>query len=134
MKISRLKLAFKDALGSIRDILDNVPLNSIAILSSKKGVVRGNHYHKKTVQWLYLLQGRVRYVARPVKGGPRRQAIMKPGDLAVSPPGEAHTVVALEDSEFLAISRGPRHGVNYEADTYRLEAPLVKSPKTSRAA
>ena len=86
MKISRLKLAFKDARGSIRDILDNVPLNSIAILSSKKGVVRGNHYHKKTVQWLYLLQGRVRYVARPVKGGPRRQAIMKPGDLAVSPP------------------------------------------------
>lgn len=130
MKIDRLKIAHSDHRGSIRDILDNVPLNSIAILTSKKGVVRGNHYHKKTVQWTYLLKGRVRYVSQPVaKKGPKRSSVMLPGDLAVSPPGEAHTVVALADSEFLAISRGPRHGENYEADTYRLEVPLVKQPK-----
>ena len=129
MKITRLKIAHADERGSIRDILDNVPLNSITILTSKKGVIRGNHYHKKTVQWLYLLKGRIRYVSRPVKGGKARSAVMKAGDLAVSPPWEAHTAVALSDCEFLAISRGPRHGENYEADTFRLPDPLVKAPK-----
>ena len=134
MKITRLKIAHADARGSIRDILDNVPLNSITILTSKKGVIRGNHYHKKTVQWTYLLSGSVRYFARPVKGGQTRSAVLKPGDLAVSLPWEAHTVVALEDCEFLAIAKGPRHGKNYEADTFRLSEPLVKAPKLSRGA
>lgn len=125
MKITRLRPAVKDRRGTITDILDGVPQNSVTIITSKKGAVRGNHVHKRTVQWTYLLSGRVRYVSR--KGnGKVKSAVMRPGDLAESPAGEAHTIVTLADCAFLAISRGPRHGKSYESDTFRLTEPLVR--------
>ncbi len=124
MKMVRTQISFKDARGSIRDILDGVALDAITLIISKKGVVRGNHSHKKTTQYLYVLSGRVRYLSR--KGtGKVRSAILGPGDLAMSPPGEAHAIVSLRASTFLAISHGPRHGRNYEADTFRLVRPLA---------
>jgi quercetin dioxygenase-like cupin family protein len=123
MKIYQRKIDFKDARGTISDILDDVPVNAITIITSKKGVSRGNHFHKKSVQYTYVVSGRIKYLSR--KGtGKTRSAILGPGGLAVSPAGEAHTVVALADTVFLSITHGPRHGTNYEADTYRLAEPL----------
>lgn len=132
MKISRQKINFRDARGTISDILDDVPVNAVTIITSKKGVARGNHFHKKTIQYTYVVSGRIKYLSR--KGaGPVRSAVLPAGGLAISPPGEAHTVVALADTVFLSISKGPRHGLNYEADTYRLEVPLAaSSPKRAR--
>ncbi|MDD5301854.1 MAG: cupin domain-containing protein [Elusimicrobia bacterium] len=127
MKISRLKAAFKDARGAILDILDDAPLNSVTLITNKKGAVRANHFHKKTVQYTFVLTGRIRYVGKGPGG--RKTAVLKAGDLAVSPPNEAHATEALTDATFLALSYGPRHGKNYEADTFRLAVPLL-SPKT----
>ncbi|HXS99131.1 MAG TPA: cupin domain-containing protein [Elusimicrobiota bacterium] len=123
MKVFQRKIDFKDARGTISDILDDVPVNAITIITSKKGVSRGNHFHKKSVQYTYVVSGKIKYLSR--KGqGKTRSAILGPGGLAVSPKGEAHTVVALADTVFLSITYGPRHGTNYEADTYRLAEPL----------
>jgi quercetin dioxygenase-like cupin family protein len=124
MKVSLQKINFRDARGTISDILDDVPVNAVTIITSKKGVARGNHFHKKTVQYTYIVSGRVKYLSRKGKGKVR-SAILRAGGLAISPPGEAHTVVALADTVFLSISHGPRHGLNYEADTYRLPVPLA---------
>lgn len=124
MKIKTLRPAFRDRRGAITDILDGVDFDSITIITSRKGCVRGNHYHKKTTQWLYLLEGRLAYLSRRGAGAVRR-ALMRAGDLAVSPPGEAHAAVSLTDTVFLAVSSGPRHGKNFEADTFRLKAPLA---------
>jgi quercetin dioxygenase-like cupin family protein len=124
MKISQQKINFSDSRGTISDILDNVPVNAVTIITSKKGVSRGNHYHKKSIQYTYIISGRVKYLSR--KGaGKVRSAILPTGGLAISPPGEAHTVLALADTVFLSITKGPRHGLNYEADTYRLDVPLA---------
>ena len=68
MKFFRRKVAFKDARGTILDILDGVPLNAVTIITNKKGAVRANHYHKKTIQYTYILTGRVKYVSK-TKGG-----------------------------------------------------------------
>ncbi len=130
MKIARLKVAFKDARGSILDILDDVDLNSVTLITNKKGAVRANHFHKKTVQYTFVLSGRVRYVGKGPGG--RKSAVLKAGDLAVSPPHEAHAIEALTDATFLALSYGPRHGRNYEADTFRLAKPLLSPKKLTR--
>jgi quercetin dioxygenase-like cupin family protein len=119
LKPTRLKPAFQDRRGAITDILDNVALNSVTLITSKKGVVRGNHFHKKTIQYLYLLSGKICYVTRR-PNGKLSSYILKPGDLTASPPREVHTVVALMNSSFLVLSKGPRHGKNFEADTFRL--------------
>ena len=130
MKLFRRKPAYSDARGAITDILDGVPLNAVTIITNRKGAVRANHYHKKTVQYTYVLSGRVKYVGRGRSG--RRTAILRPGDLAVSPPGEAHATEALTDATFLALAHGLRHGRDYEKDTFRLDDPLIKPKKPSR--
>lgn len=130
MKVTRPKTAFRDSRGSILDILDDVILNSVTLITNKKGAVRANHFHKKTVQYTFVLSGRVRYVSKGPRG--RKSAVLKAGDLAVSPPNEAHATEALTDATFLALSSGPRHGKNYEADTFRLAVPLLSPKKPSR--
>jgi quercetin dioxygenase-like cupin family protein len=127
MKVSRLKIAFKDARGAILDILDDVNINSVTLITNKKGAVRANHFHKKTVQYTFVLSGRVKYVGKGPGG--RKTSVLKAGDLAVSPPNESHATQALSDATFLALSCGPRHGLNYEADTFRLAVPLIIAKK-----
>ena len=46
MKVIHKKSVFEDARGQIIDILENEPIECVTIISSKKGMVRGNHYHK----------------------------------------------------------------------------------------
>lgn len=127
MKVYRRKVAFKDSRGTIMDIVDGTPLNAVTIITNKKGAVRANHFHKKTIQYTFVLSGRVQYASKG-KGG-RKTAILRPGDLAVSPPGEWHATKALTDATFLALAHGLRHGRDYEKDTFRLAVPLIKPKK-----
>jgi quercetin dioxygenase-like cupin family protein len=43
------------------------------------------------------------------------------GDLFVSYPGEPHAMKALEYSEMIVITSGPRAGENYNEDTFKLK-------------
>ncbi len=132
MQVTRVVAANADARGSITDILAGQPFDAATIITSRSGAVRGNHYHKDTIQWVYVLTGRVR-VAAQVENQPRQEIELGPGELVRHDALEAHSVLAVEDSTFLVLTRGPRSGEEYESDTYRLEAPLqaqssVKAP------
>jgi quercetin dioxygenase-like cupin family protein len=105
--------------------VENVAFNSLTIITSRKGTVRGNHYHKATTQYTYIVKGTCRYYSQK-PGGPVEQAIVRKGDFLVSPPLESHAVEALEDVVLLAFCQGPRAGSQYETDTFRLEEPLVR--------
>lgn len=123
MQHSKPAPVFTDNRGSITDILAKVPLDAVTVIRSNKGVVRGNHYHKHTVQWIYLQSGRLRSLTQ-VGDDPVVAGIMTPGDLLLTEALEKHAVVALEDSEFFVFTHGPRSGDSYEDDTYHLEIPL----------
>ena len=124
MQVERKKPAFKDARGVITDILDNVRVECVTLLSAKKGSVRGNHYHKKTTQYLYVLSGRFRAYEQ-LAGKLLEKRLLKTGDLLITPPRVRHALVALEDGTLVVCAHGPRIGKEYESDTYRLEVPLV---------
>lgn len=123
MQITRVVEANRDSRGSIADILTREPFDAATIIESRRGAVRGNHFHKDTVQWMYVLSGRV-LVAAQVEGQPVSEAEVGPGELVRHDAFEAHSVTALEDSVFLVLTRGPRSGEEYERDTYRLDSPL----------
>lgn len=122
MKIDLLKPAFRDKRGAITDILTHVAVDAVTLITCKKGSVRGNHYHKKTVQYTYVVSGRMEYLT----GRPGRvvSKTLKAGHLVVSPAGETHAFKALTDSVILSLSRGPRKGFDYEKDVFRLSPPL----------
>jgi oxalate decarboxylase/phosphoglucose isomerase-like protein (cupin superfamily) len=120
-----VKIAHQDKRGQIIDLLENENINAITLVTFKKGAIRGNHLHKQTYQWNYLLSGKVKLVAQ-VPGGPVIESEMNPGDFIVTKPDESHTIVGLdEDSTVIVFTKGPRGGSEYESDTFRLEKPLV---------
>ena len=126
MQIKKLKVNFQDERGLIKDILFNEPINHITLITSAKGVIRGNHLHKKTIQWLYLYSGKLKSLTQN-EGEEVISRILEPGDLLKTEKSERHAIHALEDSVFFAFTRGPRGGKNYEKDTFRLEKSLEET-------
>ena len=120
MKVSHLKPAFQDERGVITDILEHTSFDSVTIITCTKGSIRGNHYHKESVQYAYVLSGTVLALSQ-VPGGPVDSQQLIEGDLLESPPLERHALHALEGSLILVITRGPRGGKDYEEDTFRVE-------------
>lgn len=124
MKLEKTKIDFADERGVIRDILV-VPKVGITYISSKKGTVRGNHYHKKTMQYEYVLSGSFEYYCKDVEGGRKIKKKVVSGDLLHIFPNEIHTFEALEDSEILSFNFGPSKGKDNHKDTFKAPKPLA---------
>lgn len=129
-KIS-LKVSFKDSRGIITDLLSREKINAVTLITFRKGAARGNHSHKKTTQWNYLLSGKMKFFCRK-SGGKLVILTAKKGDFIVARPNERHALKALEKSELLVLTKGPRGGKEYESDTFRLSDPLVKQSKAGK--
>jgi quercetin dioxygenase-like cupin family protein len=115
-----LDASHADARGAIQSLV-NTPMKNISIITSVKGSLRSNHYHKTDWHYIYMLSGEVDYYYRPTGGTqPPKVIRAKTGDMIFTPPMEDHTTIALEDSVFLAISRNPRDQEAYEADVVRV--------------
>ena len=124
MKKIKTKINFKDNRGIIMDLLEKKNINAITLITQNKGKVRGNHYHKKTIQWNYLLKGKILIVA--VKNGKKSKIILnKKGDLVETSKKEFHAIKALKNAEYLVFTQGPRGGKEYENDTFRLKKPIL---------
>jgi dTDP-4-dehydrorhamnose 3,5-epimerase-like enzyme len=128
MDFTTPKVFFEDERGTIKDILPNETIDSITVIESKSGAVRGNHFHKDTIQWVYVASGRLQSLTQK-EGEPVVDQALGRGDLLKTDPMEKHSITVLEDAEFYVFTRGPRSGKSYEEDTYRLDTPL-QSPKT----
>ena len=109
--------AFIDDRGAITNIFEG-EMEHIAIITSKKGSVRANHYHKTLHQHIYLVSGLAETHCCDINHPENKQILMvKPGDLIDTPPMIAHAQKFLEDSVFIAISTKKRHHGKYEEDT-----------------
>lgn len=124
MKVVSKKRVFEDERGWITDVLEGEVVEYATIIFSKQGARRGDHYHRESVQYIFVLKGRLKVLTQ-MPDEDIQTTIIKTGDLALNLPMERHAVIALEDSEFLVLTRGPRGGRNYEKDTYRLTESLV---------
>jgi quercetin dioxygenase-like cupin family protein len=124
MNVQKISPSFSDARGEIIDILKNSIVEYATLITSKRGSVRANHYHKETFQYVYILEGRMRVVSQ-MPGESTKECVLVKGDLIVNEPLERHAFEALDDCTMLVLTRGPRGGDNYETDTFRLDAPLI---------
>ena len=125
MKKIKRKINFSDNRGFIIDLLEKKNINAITFITQKKGKIRGNHFHKKTIQWNYLIKGKLELLTRKNKQKIIR-TLMKEGELVETSKNESHAIKALKNSEFLVFTQGPRGGKEYENDTFRLKNPILK--------
>ncbi len=116
----------EDNRGKIADIFYKSGIDHVAIITSKKGVRRGDHYHKETTQHMLMTKGSLIYVYQPVdKSQPVKHVLAKEGQLVSTPPNEIHTLLFPEDNEFIVFSSGLRGGQDYEKDTFRVEPQQI---------
>lgn len=120
MNTKSIKPAFTDTRGTITDIVHKIDFDAVTIITSKKNAIRGNHFHKKTTQYAYVLSGSILGYSQMPNGKVERKTLYQ-GDMMISSPLERHAIHALEDSKILVITKGPRNGLDYEEDTFRVD-------------
>ena len=113
--IKRGKKEFIDPRGKISNYELSEPINLIGYIESKKGSVRANHYHPVQEQKCLLIKGQYISVYQDLleKNSPKVTHVVNAGDLIVTRPNVAHTMVFTEDSIFLNLVRGEREHENY---------------------
>ncbi len=109
---------FVDDRGVIQDLFAGKPV-VVTRITTVKGAVRGNHVHRKTMQWTYVFKGQLQMVSGD------QESLIGPGQLVAHPPGVPHAWKAVVDTTCFVFTRGPRSGKDYESDTHRLEQPLI---------
>ena len=126
---TKIKIATEDSRGNISDIFYNHPIDHVAVINSKKGVFRGDHYHKLTTQHIYMTKGSLRYYYRKLNEGDDKikSVVVKEGEMVTTGPNEVHALEILEDNQFIAFSEGKRGGNDYENDTFRISQSIMKN-------
>ena len=120
------KKNFKDKRGLIADVIYNTKINHIAYITTKKNGIRGNHYHKKTIQYTFVLDGRIKYFYKNKSAKKVSQLVLKKGDLVKSKFNEILAFKTLsKKSVMLALTAGIRGGKDYEKDTFRVNSIIV---------
>lgn len=114
---------FIDERGEMSFIINNdIKVSSILLITSKKGAVRANHYHKKDGHYSYMLSGRMEYswYDASSKNKKKKKMLVREGDLIYTPPMIAHAMRFLENSSFLTLDAKPRDKDKYEEDLIRV--------------
>ena len=124
MKLDRIETSFEDVRGKIIDIVSNETMNAATLITFSAGAIRANHYHNHTIQWNYIISGRINVIIEN-NVHERNEIILNPGDLLKITEDEKHAFKSLEDSVMLVFTQGPRGGKDYETDTIRLSDPLI---------
>ena len=116
-----------DDRGRIADAFFGVNINHVVVIDSVKGAVRGNHYHKETVQSILITKGSMEYWYKKLgENLPAQFVVAVEGDVITSDNNEIHAMRMLEDhTQFIAFTEGVRGGKNYESDTYRVETSII---------
>ena len=106
---------FIDERGKISNFELPEPINLVGYIDSKKGTVRANHYHPIQEQKVLLIKGQFISIYKDLlkKDSIKITHVVNEGDLIVTKPNVAHTMVFTKDSIFLNLVRGEREHENY---------------------
>lgn len=111
---------FRDARGEIQPLVDRM-MKSAVLITSKKGALRANHYHRTDWHYCYVISGCIEYHHRPHgSDGPGERIMVGAGQMVFTPPMVDHAMKFPEDTVFLTLSRNPRDQAAYEADVVRI--------------
>lgn len=130
--VKRGEKEFVDERGKISNYELSEPINLIGYIESKKGTVRANHYHPVQEQKCLLIKGQYISVIKDLldEYSPKITKIINPGDLVVTRPNVAHTMVFTQDSIFLNLVRGEREHENYGI-THTISHKIVSDKERS---
>jgi len=98
---------FTDARGAFLGIIQNQEWKEINYIESKKGSVRGNHYHKETVECFFIIDGKIRVTLVDLITNSKKVFIVEKGSIFIVKPNTLHTFEVLEDSKWINMLSKP---------------------------
>lgn len=116
---------YEDNRGVIQMLLEDAPISSVSIISSRAGSTRASHWHKEDSHYCWVESGRIEYFERAVDSNSTPKfTIVSAGELFYTPPLVEHEMYFPEDTVFHCYSTLSRKNENYESDTTRLTYSL----------
>ena len=123
MEKRRIEPVHTDNRGYIADILYKHPVDHVGVIDTVAGSIRGNHYHKQSIQHMLITKGSLEYWYKPVDSTePAKCVLLREYDFVTTTPGEIHALRMLVDNQFIVLTEGMRGGIDYEADTFRTDS------------
>ena len=106
---------FIDERGKISNYDLPEPINMIGYIESKKGTMRANHFHPVQEQKCLLIKGQFISIYKDLvdEKSTKITHVVNEGDMIVTQPNVAHTMIFTEDTIFLNLVRGEREHDNY---------------------
>ena len=112
---------YTDERGDIQPLVD-CNMESAVLITSKKGSIRANHYHKTDWHYCYVLKGTIEYYHRKHGIDVEPECIfVREGEMVFTPPMVDHAMLFPEDTVFLTLGGNPRDQATYEEDVVRVE-------------
>ena len=126
MKINIFKKKYLEILEELLQTWFIKTKSITLVIYPQKNSIRGNHYHKKTSQYNFVIDGIINYYFKTKKQKKIKVIKLKKGDLILTKPNEIHAFKTVSSkSIFMVFTVGIRGGKDYEKDTYRVES-IVK--------
>lgn len=117
------KNPFEDSRGTIINYELTEPINLVGLITSKKGSIRGNHYHPLQEQKCLLISGSYISVYKDLSdpNSNIKYQLVEAGDLSIMPPMVAHAMIFLEDSILINLVNGDRDHDKFGEHTKKYE-------------
>lgn len=113
--------------GTIQNLLLE-RFTSAAIITSVRGAVRANHYHKTDWHYSYVVSGAVRYFWRPVGSKQRAsEQLFVAGTMFFTPPMVEHAMFFPEQTAFITFAKNIRDHEHHESDVVRVKLVEVRA-------
>jgi uncharacterized RmlC-like cupin family protein len=95
------------AQGELAQIYDGDPgMRYVAYIQLLPERPRGNHYHDRKQEWIYVILGELSLVVEDVVSKARAAFDLRTGNLAYIPTGIAHALLALNPGQAIEFSPG----------------------------
>jgi oxalate decarboxylase/phosphoglucose isomerase-like protein (cupin superfamily) len=122
--LAEIRPPFVDQRGEILNLLD-LPMGSVSLITSVKGAVRANHYHKTDWHYCWMQKGSMDYYYRAIGAKtPAKHLRVEEGQMVYTPPMEEHAMVFTSDASMWCFAGNPRTSEDYDSDTVNVP-PLI---------
>lgn len=124
VEIKKISPVFSDETKSITDLL-NKPVNHVGLITNEKDSIGGNHYHKLSTQYSYILYGKYEVLLAPWDQPFNvKKIILNSGEMIIIPPKVIHRFKTMEKAVMIDIVTESREGTGYEDDVYRIKIEM----------
>ncbi len=107
----------KDERGAFQEVLNGGRWEALIRGNMKPGAVMGNHYHKRTLVFFYIVDGLVKIKTVHVESGATDEFQLSSGQGTILRINESHSIRFLKESEFIML-KSEKYDSN-DPDTYR---------------